>query len=143
METTHKYVQSLVAASEKIDQIEKDINDLVGGRYRYKLEFILKTYTSLFDRFCPFKVGDRVQLKTTPEISKDVAWGWLGAKHFLVEGAIATVVTADYRDDSFEFGLQFDDDSWVDRSGNLRLVEIERRGIFWFGETYLTPLTID
>ena len=143
MEAAHKYVESLLASSTKIDQIEKDINDLVRGEYRYKLDFILKTYVSLFDRFCPFKVGDRVQLKQAPEISKDVAWGWLGAKHFLIVGAVATVTSLDYRGSSFLFGLKFDDESFIGLGDKLQLVEEDRRSIFMMSENFLERSSID
>jgi hypothetical protein len=67
----------------------KDLEKAVPSEFGYKLDAVLTAYHEMFSRFCPFKVGDRVQLKKTPKIDKGS--GWSGSQHFLVEGAIATV----------------------------------------------------
>lgn len=92
--------------------------------------------TALFDRFCPFKVGDRVRLTRTPEITTEKSWGWIGSKHFLMKGALATVADVDYRADGkcFEYLLKFDDDSWIDRDGIKHLQNDGDRALFTFFE---------
>lgn len=91
----------------------------------------------LFTRFAPFRVGDRVRLTETPEISDKVSWGWLGGKHFLVKGALATVREVNVRDDQFLVGLIFDDDSWVDRDGKRHPVAEKERGAYTFRERFI------
>lgn len=145
MGTTHEYAKSLITASAKIEQIEKDVNSLVGGEYKYKLNTLVKSYTDLFDRFCPFKIGDRVRLTAAPEISKKVAWGLLSYKHFLIPGAIATVSSLDFCEGLFSFGVVFDDESWISSlSGKLQhYVEPADRHAFLFSEKFLELLPDD
>lgn len=91
--------------------------------------------TALFERFCPFKVGDKVKLTRTPEITETKAWGWMGSKHFLVKGAVATVREIDYRSESncFEYWLEFDNDSFIN-SITKEVVPIVARKLFVFLE---------
>lgn len=63
-----------------------------------------------------FKVGDRVELAITPIITEETAHGWLGSKHFLVEGARGTIHEVEYRD-GFGYSVEFDEESWKDRDG--------------------------
>ncbi len=78
------------------------------GEWVYRLE----AANTIWQR-CPFAVGQRVELSVTPVINNREAWGWLGAKHFLVEGAVATVVERQFYEGHFRFGLHFDDESWI------------------------------
>ena len=42
--------------------------------------------------------------------------------NLLIKGAIATVNNCGYRDDSFSFGLEFDEETWIDMYGNIKPV---------------------
>ncbi len=90
--------------------------------------------TGLFDR-APFKAGDRVRLTVTPEINEKDSWGWMGSKHFLVKGAVATVHSVDFRDGKFNALLYFDDETWKDDAGVLR--KKDRASLYHFWETKL------
>ena len=94
----------------------------------------------LFTR-APFQVGDRVRLTKTPEITEKKAWGWLGGKHFLVKGAMATVKHVDFWDGHFNAMLIFDDESWIDYQG----VEHprDRPSLYTFWETGIERVTDD
>lgn len=84
---------------------------------------------------CPFSVGDRVVLTMTPEITEEKRWGWMGAKHFLVKGAVATVAEREFYDGTFKFGLKFDDDSWINSTdGSINPIEEKNRGLYYFSE---------
>ena len=91
----------------------------------------LRAYAvGLFDR-APFKVGDRVRLTKTPDITPEKAWGWMGAKHFLVKGAMATVAAIDFSEGRFEAWLYFDDETWKDHSGTLHKPSEPAQYHFW------------
>lgn len=103
-------------------------------------KYALESANSIWSR-SPFKVGDLVKLNKTPEITKDKSWGWLGAKHFLVEGALAEVKSRQFYDGKFIFGLMFNDDSWIDYNGNIHYVN--ERYIYSFSEDWLMPANYD
>ena len=92
---------------------------------------------ALFDR-TPIKKGARVRLLRTPEISSVSRWGWLGCRHFLVAGAMATVDAVDFHDGQFSAGLIFDDESWLPYEGPNKGIPqpIDRPSQFWFSETW-------
>lgn len=92
----------------------------------------LQTALTIFDR-CPFKVGDRVQLTKTPVINEAESWGWMGFKHFLVEGALATVQARSFYKGKFRFDLCFDDESIID-SYTKEVVKSNKKGVFVFYE---------
>jgi hypothetical protein len=56
----------------------------------------------------PFRAGDRVRLRQTPVIDQKTSWGWLFAKGFLVEGALATVRAVKFDSRGFGLLLAFD-----------------------------------
>lgn len=128
---------------------EKDIKDIIEGvktlenlsqgnlsHWRY----VLENANSIWQR-CPFKVGDRVMLTKTPDINPQTSWGWMGAKHFLVQGAKATVEEREFYNGQFRFGLFFDDESWIDHRGILR--PVDRKGLYCFGESWLASANYD
>ena len=117
MTDTLEYVAYLNAVKAKASELD----NLLSNEFGFKLNEILQNYASLFNRFCPYNVGDRVKLKQTLDIEKDS--GWYGSKHFLVEGAIATVKTCgDYRNNLFFFGLEFDAESYINQNGEIKLI---------------------
>ena len=95
MDTIGQYCEEVEKVYEQIEALEKSISSEFG----YKLKSILASYDSIFNRFCPFKIGDRVALTKIPDFEK--APGWLRSKHFLTEGAIAVVIERDYRNEHF------------------------------------------
>lgn len=110
----------------------------VPDQFDYKIRRLTKNFAELYDRFCPYQPGDRVQLSKTPEIA--LGSGWWGSRHFLIEGAIATVQSTDFGDGLFNFGLVFDDDSWINSAGEVVPAEPEKRLLFYFSENWLIPV---
>ena len=91
----------------------------------------------IFERFA-FPIGTKVRLTRTPEISWTTSWGWMRAKHFLVEGAVAEVKTVDLWEGKFSYGLIFDDSSYINEATKEVVpLEGERRGIYIFGESWV------
>lgn len=84
-----------------------------GGPADYYMGKIDEYVTALFERFAPFKAGDRVQLSADPDTNNH----WRSSRHFLVPGACGEVVEADYQHGHFVFGVVFDRESWLDDKG--------------------------
>jgi len=126
-----------VDAAEQLNKYHQEAEKLI-GRYpaTYFFEKMRGYAIALFDKYAPFRPGDRVMLTKTPEITAEKSWGWMGAKHFLVRGALATVYQMDYIDGRFIAGCQFDDDSWIS-DHDKQLHAIVEKGIYTFGEDYL------
>ena len=91
----------------------------------------------LLDR-APFKKGDRVVLIETPVINEEVAWGWMGSKHFLIKGAKGTVSELDFYEGAFRAGVHFDNESWIDSDGNIHPREEPHQ--YWFSEKWLVKI---
>jgi len=116
---------------------EKDLPEIIGrlekagealGISFSDWKYTLETAQGIWD-LCPYKAGDRVILVKVPEISETKCWGWLYAKHFMVEGAKATVHSREFYRGQFQLGLHFDDDSYL-YNGNVR--PVKEKGLFFF-----------
>jgi len=130
MNNTLEYVAYLNTVKIKTAELD----NLLNNEFGFKLKEVLQSYASLFNRFCPYKVGDRVQLKEDLDIPQGS--GWYGSKHFLVKGAIATVKDCGYRSDLFFFGLEFNDESYIDRLGEISPVTAKH--LFYLSEDLIT-----
>jgi hypothetical protein len=130
MANTIKYVDDLNNIKAKVTELDRLLN---AGELGFKLNEVLLTHASLFSRFCPYKVGDRVQLKESLDIPK--GHGWHHCRHFLVKGAVATVKECGYRDDAFIFGLVFDDESDIHYlTGEIVPTEGDQKHLFYLSE---------
>ena len=129
MPSTKDYAEYLVEVESKTE----DLQLMLSQDFGYKFKTVLTTYSQLFDRFCPYKIGDRVQLTKTSAIEKKS--GWYSSRHFLIKGSIATVESCDFRDGLFWFNLAFDDESWIDDRGEAR--PASTRHTFGFSENFL------
>lgn len=94
-------------------KIREGMDLMAGGPLDYYLEQLAASYELLITRFAPFKVGERVELAHTPEISEKVAWGWLSGKHYLKAGTVGTVQEVSCGKGGFSFLVSFDDESWI------------------------------
>jgi hypothetical protein len=96
----------------------------------------------LFDR-APFREGDRVRLRKTPTITEKDSWGWMHAKHFLVEGREGVAKDVDFRDGQFVCGFLPDDQTWIPEHGEKKGIPqaIESPGIYYFREEYIERVT--
>ena len=100
-------------------------NLLAQGPLEYYLTEMAGAHEYLMERFCPFKVGDKVMLTKTPDTDN----GWRGFKDILVRGAIGTVMTTECGKSGFSFSITFDDEKSDDPPH------------FNFGENYLVKVS--
>src|SRR5581483_12498613 len=80
----------------------------LAGSVSYDMDRVAMFVDTLFTRFCPHRPGDRVQLREAPTITWENCPGWMSSKHFLVVGAVGTVMEVDMRDGVFGFSVVFD-----------------------------------
>ena len=128
MKTTQQYAEEL---AEFLCQLSRSIPSEI----EYKTSAIVNNYQDIFDRFCPFQIGDEVIL--TKEVDFAKAPNWKPSKHFLVNGAIAVVKSRDFKHGLFVFGVEFEDDSWIDTDEIIHKYEPENRHLFYIDESYL------
>ena len=121
-------LQSIIDA---IGHLEKITGGHLGSWKTY-----LRDANSIWQK-CPYQIGERVMLVKTPVINAKESWGWLGAKHFLIQGATATVHQREFYDGRFIFGLYFDDETWIDHKGKKQ--PVDSPGMYMFGESWLAP----
>ena len=115
MADVEKYAKEMVEVVEAADSFKKTIANACGGSFKWGIEQVVESYLSMFDRFCPFEEGDRVELIEDYDTSNSP--GWASSKHFLIKGSKATVSDRGYRDGYFTFSVVFDNETWVDRNG--------------------------
>jgi hypothetical protein len=113
----------------------------------YAVRCLAAAHHLLVTKYAPFHEGDRVELSKTPEINEKRAPGWMGCKHFLIEGAMGIVrhvgvhpAMKDCKQGDIEahlsYGIEFDDESaMVD--GKRIEIKGEDRHLYTFGENYL------
>jgi hypothetical protein len=111
------------------------IHAALGTNGSHDIYYWIEQAATIFD-LAKWKVDDRVELATTPDINEKESWGWMGYKHFLIEGAKATVRTVEFQSGHFQYALRFDDDSWIDHEG-VRHPAPEPLGVFYFWESKL------
>lgn len=116
-------------------------NDMLrSGSFDYYLDKMLGCYELLLDRFSPFKVGDRVILAKTPNITPEKSWGWMGSKHFLIKGAAGTVRSVSVDRDGFSFQVEFDDESFI-HPFTKQVTPVTEKHTYHFGEDWLVKAT--
>lgn len=86
-----------------------------------------------------WNVGDRVELGVTPQIDDKHAWGWMNAKHFLVDGARAVVMDVHFANGAFMYSLTFDSETWRDCDGKLH--PVTEKALYSIPEAWLRSHT--
>jgi hypothetical protein len=74
---------------------------------------LLERMQELIEATCPYKVGDTVYLTKAGLATR----GWSCAAHTLVVGRKAEIRSRDFYKGEFIFGLVFENETWVDKSG--------------------------
>lgn len=130
-----KGIQGLEEVLELRDafvSVQKTLNKGGGNFYFDKVERYVKV---LFEKFAPFKPGDRVRITVDPQINMVDSWGFMKGKHFLVVGALGTVDAVDVSEDgAFRAGVIWDDDSRISSDGIITKIAPENRKQWWFSE---------
>lgn len=133
MADVEKYLQELVDVHKNLSALQKKVEDLSG----YRIERIQESQASMFDRFCPFKVGDRVELAET--INMEEGSGWSRSRHYLVKGSPAVVSHRGYYKERFTFEVTFDLESWIPSGFSMPRFPhpVSGRHLYCLNETHL------
>lgn len=140
-----KAVEKVMHVAATMDRLDEELRSAGDRQWHFKK---MAGYTkALFERFAPFKAGDRVHLAKTPDINPETSWGWMGSKHFLVKGAKGKVTSVDFDADTKKFTalVMFDDESWVPdndygpgkRKGVPVPIEEKDRHVYYFSEDWI------
>lgn len=128
---------------ERINQgaalLKQGMEILQGG----PLDFYLRHLTGVYkfaQTLAPYQPGTRLKLTKTPVITTNEKWGWLGAKHVLVAGAIGTVREVEVDCNGFSYLLDFESETWIaHHSKVVHPYPPEERHLFRFGPDEVTP----
>jgi hypothetical protein len=99
--------------SEGFQQLKEAERVLSKGPASYYFEKIEGYIDALFNKFAPFKEGDRVEIHKTLNFGS----GWEGSKHFLAKGCQGTVRDVDYIKGAFRADVEMDNQTWIDSQG--------------------------
>lgn len=123
---------------EKLKKAFADIKDgisiLGGGPVNFYLDHLVECREEFFSRCTPFRVGDTVELTTTPNTDN----GWRESAHFLVQGAKGEVCEIDFSDGKFSIGIKIFNQTWIDLKGNEQ--PLKEGYIYSLPETHLRLL---
>jgi hypothetical protein len=123
-----KKIEEITRGLEGVRDAMKNLdNVLSGGPASYYYERIIDYYKGCM-KAAKFKVGDRVELK---EDCKH----WDHHKHYMIKGALATVISADYYKGNYRYEIEFDDETWINMDGVKKVPE--RKHCFAFGQKNL------
>lgn len=96
---------------------------------------------TMFKRFCPFDVGDKVKLTKTPIINEKESGGWMGFKHLLKKGCVGKIDEVGFSNSKFCFIFIPDRSTWIDSTGKEHLYEEDnRKPRFSFNEDWLEKI---
>ena len=111
--------QQIVESLKHWEQLQNTICALSGIDYNRswnQLTNVIQDSLSVFN-LCPFKVGDLVTLTKSPQIDRDNAPGWMGAKHFLKKGAKGIVKDREFLDGKFIIYVEFLEETYMNNIG--------------------------
>ena len=129
-------IKDLLISLSELDAVNIKLHGYCTGYS--DLRAVLEHSLTVFN-LAKFKEGDRVKLTVTPEINDKTRWGWMGHKHYLVEGAIATVKEREFYNGQFTYSVTFDDESYLHyRTKEKIMTPPEERGIFMISESWLS-----
>ena len=98
---------------------------------------VLQGYMNgLFERFCPFKIGDTAQIIKPFNLRPDS--GWAGSIHNLGVGAKGIIKEIDFRDMKFQYAFKPYIQTWFDSDGKER--ECMELYLFHMSEDHLGPV---
>lgn len=129
-------INELLSALSELDVINSKLHGYCNGYS--ELRAVLEHSLTVFE-LAKFKVDDRVKLIITPEINEKTRWGWMGHKHYLVEGAVATIKNREFYNGKFTYSVTFDDESYLNYKTQEKIMTPpEDRGFFMIDESWLS-----
>lgn len=136
MSDVEEYAKDLIKTVNLAKEFQIEMSKSFGGSFGWCIEQVIDSYLSLFDRFSPYQIGDRVKLIKSCDVNEDS--GWYNSRHYLIKGSKATVKGRGYRDGKFTFEIMFDDETWIDREGCKK--SVSQKHSFGFSETMLVGI---
>jgi len=138
MSDVEKYAQELLKIKDAAKAFTTAMSKACGGSFEWGIQQVVESYLSMYDRFCPYKKGDRVQLSRNIDVNSSS--GWFHSRHFLIKGSKATVANRGYSNGAFTFDVIFDDESWIDNNGEKQPTPDSNKHTYGFAEKYLEPI---
>lgn len=129
-------MRDLDTLKDAITHFERGVGRLRGLSFEYMMQCMVTAY-ELALQYAPFKVGSRVTLTKAPSCKDN---GWKGAAHFLKPGEPATVSTVEVSPDGMVYGLEFDNETWIDSACVAH--KEERKHLYCFREEWVTDLVV-
>lgn len=133
------YFEMVEKANELMDKANRGIS---GGPKKYYFEKMQVYVEALFNKYAPFKEGDRFEISSEINIGPDS--GWRHSAHFLKIGEQGVVMEVDYRDDAFCADVIFDNESWISLTGQdkdkIHPVEFKDRHTFCMWESKIRKI---
>jgi hypothetical protein len=121
-------LETIVDDIKNLDEaFNKFKSTMSSGPSSFYFEKIMGYYEGCM-KAAKFKEGDRVTLK---EDWAGDASGWAHCKHFLKEGEPATVSDVDYDQGHYRYEIVFDNETWIDKDKNKRVVTRKHTFCFW------------
>lgn len=129
-------LERLLDIAHRLEDLQREsgLDGLVGA-----ITQLIRAQDLLISRYAPFKVGDRAVLTRTPEITREKSCGWMGSRHFLVEGRAGVISEVEIWDGKFRFGFEPDNQTWICSFGNHEENPVDRPHSYSFGESWLAP----
>lgn len=129
-------INELLSALSELDVINSKLHGYCNGYS--ELRAILEHSLTVFE-LAKFKIDDRVKLIITPEINEKTCRGWIGHKHYLVKGAVATIKDREFYNGKFIYSVIFDDESYLNYKTKEKIMTPpENRQIFMIDESWLS-----
>jgi hypothetical protein len=140
MSDVEDYAKQIIEVGKVAVEFKAKLDKVCKGSFEWGIEELAESYLSIFDRFSPFAVDDRVQLSKTLDIAESS--GWYGSRHFLVQGSKATVRSRGYRDNKFSFDVVFDNETYISTIGDTKgqALPVSSKHTYQMLESDLLPL---
>lgn len=103
----------------------------VGVEHSWNDKVLSGYVETLFTRYAPFQIGDRVQLAKQWQTDNTES-GWYGCQHFMTKGASATVVDIDCIKGAWRISVEFDNETFISYDGNV--LPVTEKYVYVFGE---------
>lgn len=121
----------------KVSKTVKAVNE-ASQLNKWEVEKLSEMVEGLFS-FAKFKAGNEVVLKETVPVNEKDSWGWMPYRHLLTKGSKATIVSVDWYNNSFRYGIQFKENSWISDNGEIKFSDGEG-GLFTLSEKWFEKL---
>lgn len=138
MSAKEDYAVNMLKAHDQLKAAFETLKDACGNTYT--VTNVLNGFIDMFDRFCPYKVGDRVRLVKS-FTTDDPNHGWRSSAHFLHAGATAVIAERSYCHEKhcFFFLIRPEFQSWISGiDGSENTLSEKEHAHYGFSEGWLS-----